>query len=170
MDVTAKRSSIVFLAALLLQFAHFIEHIAQFYQHAVLNFSIKESRGILFFADLEWNHFTFNLLYFLLLAYPCFKMRYFEKKSVVGPKNQFFRILFLSGFYLQGYHVLEHAARIGQTLQSNCTPCPGLLGWYIDGIYLHFYINLITLALPLAAFVGLKTYRNLYPQKTAVSV
>jgi hypothetical protein len=156
------KGSVVLLAALALQGGHYIEHLAQYYQHAFLYLSIKESHGILFFADLEWNHFVFNLLYFVLVAYAAVKMEFFTARAFQGMRNAIYRNIFLGGVLLQGYHVLEHSGRIGQHLQTGCTPCPGFLGWYFDGIYLHFTYNSLTLFLPLIAFFGLGIHRQLW--------
>lgn len=131
--------------ALFIQVLHWIEHLAQVYQHWWLSLTIKESHGILFFLDLEWNHFVFNAAYFLLLAVIWFLLR--RKVSHVA-------ISFLAaGTLVQGYHLIEHVVRIWQHIQIACEPCKGILGWYIDGVYLHFAFNTIVLALPLITFV-----------------
>lgn len=59
------------------------------------------------------------------------------------------------GFLLQGYHVVEHTVRMGQFFQLGCTPCPGILGWYVDLVYLHFTTNTATWLLPLAIIPAL---------------
>jgi hypothetical protein len=148
----AAKALILLLAALALQTLHEVEHLAQFYQHWWLGLGGQEAHGILFFLDVEWNHFLFNLVYFLLLAaiyfwlisYPELAALRRERSGRLG-----FR-LFALGFLLQGYHVVEHTVRIGQLFQLGCTPCPGILGWYIDLVYLHFTINTATLLLPAA--------------------
>ena len=150
----------VFTVALVLQSGHMVEHVAQLYQHAVLWWPIKESHGILFFADLEWNHFIFNTTYFLLLAYFAVQAHIFHKRN---GTNQWARYAFLAGFYVQGYHVIEHASRIGQHLQTGCSPCPGILAWTIDGIWLHFAFNSFTLALPAVSFFALGLHRQVLP-------
>ena len=152
MEKTYSRFGIaVFTITLLWQGGHYIEHLAQMYQHVFLRWPIKESHGLLFFADLEWNHFLFNFSYFLLLVTIFISLRFFDR-SMFASVAQWPRYLFLLGFSFQGYHVLEHAARIGQHLQTGCSPCPGFLGWYFNGIYLHFVYNSTVLILPACAF------------------
>jgi len=141
-----------FAATLLVQFLHYIEHLAQVYQHWWLSLPIKESKGILFFLDLEWNHFVFNFAYLVLLVvFFWFLLRKVSSRAVM-------RFL-IAGTLIQGYHSIEHAIRIWQHIQTACEPCKGILGWYIDGVYLHFAFNTLVLALPLVAFILLAQKR-----------
>jgi len=148
----AANVAVVLLVALVLQSLHEIEHIAQFYQHWWLGLGAQEAHGILFFLDVEWNHFIFNAVYFFLLAVIFFFLLFYpEFRSI--RQQRIGRIafgFFVFGFLLQGYHVIEHTVRMGQFFQLGCTPCPGILGWYIDLVYLHFTINSATLLLPAA--------------------
>ena len=139
---------LIYLGALLVQFFHWIEHIVQVYQHWWIGLSIKESQGILFFLDLEWNHLIFNALYFILLIIVWQKTRHLASFG----KDNVAKYALGGGLLLQGYHVIEHMIRIVQYFQTGCTPCKGLLGWYIDGVYLHFIFNTFVLVLPLIAF------------------
>ena len=143
-----KFTTITFLVALIIQFFHWIEHVAQVYQHWWLGLSIKESHGILFFLDLEWNHLIFNTLYFVLLMIVWQKIRH----STSFGGNNFAKYILGGGVLIQGYHTIEHLVRIVQYFKIGCTPCRGILGWYIDGVYLHFAFNTIVLVLPLIAF------------------
>lgn len=131
--------------ALVIQGFHWVEHLAQVYQHWWLSLPIKESRGILFFLDLEWNHFVFNSVYLLLLVVAWFFLQGKVSRVVI----KFLAV----GTLVQGYHLVEHAVRIWQHIQTACEPCRGILGWYVDGIYLHFAFNTFVLALPLIAFI-----------------
>lgn len=158
--LSKKRVAIIFLAALILQGFHMVEHFTQVYQFLVLRMPAFEAHGLLFFLDLEWNHFSFNLLYFLLLAYVYTGYKFYDRKEFAG-RNPIPRYAFLAGFFIQGYHVIEHSARIGQFLQSGCTPCEGILGWFFNGILLHFTLNSITWALPMIAFFAYGLYKDL---------
>ena len=130
-----------------------VEHVAQVYQHAVLGLSIAASHGILFFLDLEWNHMIFNALYFVLLAVVFVKCRFYETHGAVGEKP-LACIAFYAGFLIQGYHVIEHSVRMVQFFQRGCTPCPGILGYLFDGVYLHAAFNTLVYVLPLIAFLS----------------
>lgn len=135
----------ILVLALLIQGFHWIEHLAQVYQHWWLSLPIKESKGILFFLDLEWNHLIFNFVYLLPLAAAWFLLRGKVSRTAIW---------FLAvGVLVQSYHVIEHVVRIWQHLQTACEPCKGVLGWYIDGVYLHFAFNTLVLTLPLTAFI-----------------
>lgn len=155
-DYFPSRAAKIFLLALFLQSGHMVEHVAQLYQHMFLRLPIQESHGILFFLDLEWNHFLFNLGYFLLLGYVLLA---FVASGIGKVTSKFWMSCFYVGLAVQGYHVIEHSSRIGQFFQTGCTPCPGILAWRFDGIYLHFIFNSVTLILPLLAFLYL-TFRR----------
>lgn len=131
--------------ALVIQGFHWIEHLAQVYQHGWLSLPIKESRGILFFLDLEWNHFVFNSAYLVLLVAAWFLLRRISSRVAT-------RFLVV-GVFIQSYHLIEHIVRVQQHIQTACEPCKGILGWYVDGVYLHFTFNTLVLALPLVAFI-----------------
>lgn len=131
--------------ALAIQGFHWIEHFAQVYQHWWLSLPIKESKGILFFLDLEWNHFVFNFIYLLLLVAVWFLLRRKVSRTVIW--------FLATGTLIQGYHLIEHTVRIWQHIQTACEPCKGILGWYIDGVYLHFTFNTLVFVLPLAVFI-----------------
>ena len=143
-----KFTLLIFLGALAIQFFHWIEHIAQVYQHMWLALSIKESRGILFFLDLEWNHLIFNALYLVLLIIVWQRAR----GSAHFGGNNLAKYTLGGGMLIQGYHTIEHIVRIAQYFRTGCAPCKGILGWYIDGVYLHFTFNTFVLVLPLIAF------------------
>lgn len=130
--------------ALIVQGLHWVEHLAQAYQHWWLALPIKESRGILFFLDLEWNHFIFNAVYLLLLVAAWLSLR--EKVSRVAIQ------FCVVGALVQGYHLIEHIVRMRQHIQTACEPCKGILGQYIDGVYLHFTFNTFVFVFPLIAF------------------
>lgn len=141
---------VLLLSALLLQTFHEMEHIAQFYQRWWLGVGPQEAHGILFFLDVEWNHFIFNALYFPLLAVILFFLLFYpEFRSMRQRRMGRIELgFFVLAFLLQGYHVIEHTVRMGQFFRLGCTPCPGILGWYFDLVYLHFAINTVTWLLP----------------------
>jgi hypothetical protein len=140
------------------------EHFAQLYEHLPapigLGWSIKASAGIVYFLNLEWNHFLFNLLYLLLLGYVFVAFRFYSKDSNARePRWAFWA--FSIAFFVQIYHAFEHTVRINQFLTTGCTPCKGVLGNYFDGIYLHFAFNSFVYFLPLLAFLGYGFHRRI---------
>lgn len=145
--------TLVFTGAMLYQMVHVVEHVAQVYQHWWLGLSLHEAHGILFFFDLEWNHFTFNTIYWILLWTVFLAGCFFRKNSAARQKPLIFYAFIFGGLLTQTYHQIEHFTRIYQHLLTlNCQPCPGILGWHVDGVYLHFFLNVVVLILPLVAF------------------
>ncbi len=144
--------AVLLLSGLLFQTLHEVEHIAQFYQRWWLGAGPQEAHGILFFLDVEWNHFIFNAVYFPMLAVALFFLLFHPqfrslRQQRIGRIGLGFFVL---GFLIQGYHVVEHTVRMAQFFQLGCTPCPGILGWYLDLVYLHFVLNTATWLLPVA--------------------
>lgn len=144
--------------ALIVQFFHYTEHLVQVYQHWWQGLPIKESGGILYFLNLEWNHLIFNGTYLALLGLA-FIAYVIIKKGSSSLLSSFRVTLFLTGItiLIQGYHVIEHVVRVNMHIKTGCEPCPGILGKVVDGIYLHFTFNTIVFFLPLiAAFILLR--------------
>lgn len=155
----------IFAAALIGQTFHMIEHAAQVYQHAILGLSISESHGILFFLDLEWNHLIFNALYVGLLAVVFFQCRFYQTSGAVSERR-LACLAFNAGFLVQGYHTIEHSVRMIQLFQVGCTPCPGILGRFFDGVYLHAVFNSLVYLLPLIAFFAYGFHSKFFGEKS----
>ncbi|MEM0445236.1 MAG: hypothetical protein QXY54_04655 [Nitrososphaerota archaeon] len=128
------------LTAFVAQTLHMFEHSVQMYQHVVLGLPTKLSNGLLFFLDLEWNHFFFNTIYLLLLSIVLARMRVWE--SLGWHDSKLLPTLFLGGFLIQSYHVVEHTARLYEFLTTGCTPCTGIIGGFFNMVHLHFFLNL----------------------------
>lgn len=160
-ETTKPWITILFSVAVLYQITHWIEHVAKAYQHWWLGISLLEARGILFFFDLEWNHFVFNTLYWAALLAVFFAGRFFKKESLARQKPLVFYGFLGGGLFLQSYHQVEHLVRIIQHVALNCQPCPGILGWYFDEIYLHFILNSVALVFPLIAFFAYGYFKRL---------
>ncbi|MDP3727514.1 MAG: hypothetical protein Q8R35_02645 [bacterium] len=150
---TSQWMAFAFAAAVAYQVLHWIEHLAQFYQHWWLGISLLQAHGIIFFFDLEWNHFTFNTLYWIGLIVVFFGAGLHRAASPARGRPLVFWGFILGGIALQSYHEVEHFAKIYQHLTVGCEPCPGILGYYLDGVYLHFALNTLVLIFPLAAFL-----------------
>ena len=146
-----KWPSLVFAGALTYQAAHLVEHLAQVYQHGWLGLPILQSHGILFFMDLEWNHFIFTTLYFITLAIVFFGARLWRYRFSPAGSLPFWGFL-VGGLGLEAYHHFEHINRIAQHITSGCQPCPGILGRYVDLIYLHFTFNALAFVFSVIVF------------------
>ncbi len=160
-QVLPKWVVIVFGASLAYQILHWVEHAAQAYQHAWLGLSILRSHGIVFFLDLEWNHFVFNTLYWAGLGVVLFGAWRWWRGAARRTNPFAFWGFLIGGLGMQTYHQVEHTMRMIQHLQVGCEPCPGILGWYLDGVWLHFSLNTVVLAFPLLAFVAYGFHRKL---------
>lgn len=137
---------------LLVQFFHYTEHLVQVYQHWWQELPIKASKGILYFLDLEWNHLIFNAAYLILLGlvWIAYKKMHREEATLLLSFRTALSLIGITVF-IQSYHVIEHIIRVGMHLQIGCEPCPGILGRFVDGIYLHFAFNTVVFFLPLIA-------------------
>lgn len=148
------------------QIFHQGEHVAQVYQFWHLGRSAAESAGILWFANIEWNHFIFNAGYYVLLVTFIWSMLRGMNRASIRPDTVGMSLI--AGFLLiQGWHLLEHTVRIISHLSKGCEPCPGILdrmfGWGL--IYLHFWLNQFALALPASIFVHFGFYRRYIPHR-----
>lgn len=144
----------VFSLGLFYQGLHYLEHLAQLYQHAVLNVSILHAHGILFFLDLEWNHFIFNFFYFFVLITLLWAV-WKDNRRHYGRVWTLFSILLSVGVTVAAWHAIEHAVRISQHLASGCEPCLGIVGQYVDVVYLHTVYNSLVFVVPLLSyFIG----------------
>lgn len=158
-------ASILLILAIILQAFHDIEHFAQMYQRIWLKLNPQMAGGILFFLNVEWNHYLFNTGYFIILIlvfYFLISDSSLFHSLVKSGRGRIIMGSFIFGFVFQGYHVLEHTIRMGQYYLINCSPCPGILGHYFDLAYLHFTFNMITTIFPalliLLLWQKVKTY------------
>lgn len=142
----------LFVLVVAYQVFHHIEHIAQVYQYVFVGLPALESAGILWFFNIEWNHFVFNAGYFIGLAVVLLavmgilrRKRSLEKTSLA---------LIMAALAVQGWHFLEHIVRIAKHMITGCEPCGGILdtlfGWGL--IHLHFVFNTLALLLTVTAF------------------
>ncbi len=149
---------------------HESEHVAQVLQKDALarNCARGDCRGLLgFIFDLEWIHFVYNAsilaaLVVLLVSYRLWERRWRD----VAP---LWTLFLLTGIAVQGYHVVEHTAKIVQwTSNGHVAPTPGLLGKPLGPphgqnfslIELHFAFNTVVFVLVLAGFFGLGIHRH----------
>ena len=150
-------ASQIFAGALALQLFHQLEHVVQVAQAKV--FGIKPAHGILgSLVDLEWVHFVYNNgLYILLFVATVVVLRDHRIRPPVGW-------LWLGAtLAVQTYHVFEHVVKIAQHITTGADPAPGILGFVIDLVWLHFSINLAVTICMIGAFFGLGMYRELRP-------
>ena len=140
------------------QLMHDVEHAWQVYEHSAKGLPAAESQGLLFFIpDLEWNHLVFAAVYLVALATLFAFLVRRDARTQLGTR--WFGTMGLAylavGIGVQSYHAVEHIVRIVQFYQTGCTPCAGILGQRIDGVYLHFGFNMVVTILPAAMLIPL---------------
>jgi hypothetical protein len=130
----------LFTFALILQFSHFLEHLIQVYQRAVLNIDTLHSHGVLFFFDTELVHAAFNTGYgiALIVVFLAIGLHRRASRILVGTGIW---ALFVALIALESWHVVEHIVRVSQHLVSGCQPCRGIFGQVTDVVYLHTFYN-----------------------------
>jgi hypothetical protein len=156
-------ASYIFAFALALQLFHQLEHFVQVAQAKFLG--IKPAHGILgSVVDLEWVHFVYNsgLLILLLLA----TVAVLRDRRVRPPVGWLFLGATLA---VQTYHQLEHVAKIVQHVQTGADPAPGILGFVIDLVWLHFTINAVVTVCMIGAFYSLGLYQEVLPAGRAAA-
>jgi len=134
------------IALLIVQTFHMIEHVAQVLQKFFLGQS--EAHGLLgTIFDFEWVHFVFNgsLEFALVLIFIWWRRArgYQLPLSLRGAVG------------LQGYHVVEHVVKMYQYYFTGFPdPTKGILGFVFPVIWVHFWMNLVVLALIVVLVVG----------------
>ena len=155
-------ASFVMMLGLLYQMVHHLEHVSQIFQYWYLGLRPGFSKGLLFFLDLEWNHFIFDSGYFFLMGFAAWA---FAAMWRAGGKalGWFGGGLLLTGFLTQGWHAVEHTVRLTRHISEGCDPCRGLVdawtGWHL--IPLHFWYNVFALTIPLMAFFYFRMDRKI---------
>jgi hypothetical protein len=147
-----------FVILLAIQGFHLVEHVTQVVQRYLLG--IPNGAGILgSVADIEPVHFLYNAGYFALLVLVCVQLGLVRD----GPDRVGRLVFALLVFTLlfQGYHVVEHVAKLIQYLQlgmQNGTggilgTGPGALAPLFPVPLLHLGYNLIAYLPVVLAFV-----------------
>jgi hypothetical protein len=153
-------AAFVMLIGLIFQGAHHYEHVSQIFQWWYLGQHSSVSKGIIFFLDLEWNHFIFDGLYFFVLLGACaaFMRRWNERGHQL---DQMTLGLIIATLGLQGWHAIEHTYRIVKHVRTGCEPCSGIAdtAFNVPLIPLHFWFNVFAFTFPLVLFYWLRMDR-----------
>lgn len=133
---------VAFLGVLLVQSFHMFEHALQVYR---VHVDLVPSRGGLAGpgVDVEWVHLAYNgaLMLFLVVA---------AKQWHRWPG----RTPLVAAVLIEGWHTLEHVAKVVQHVVTGAKVNPGLVGGYFDLVWFHFTLNLAVYALCLIATAG----------------
>lgn len=143
--------------ALVYQMFHHYEHVSQIYQWWYLGQHKSVSKGVVFFLDLEWNHFIFDSGLFIAM---CISTYLFLKgwKAAGHTLDRTTKWLIRLMIVVQGWHAVEHTYRIIKHVNEGCEPCSGIADqvFQVPLIPLHFWFNVLAMTLPLMLFVWLR--------------
>jgi Right handed beta helix region len=165
-----QRLDLAFFGVVAIMAAHQGEHVAQVVQKdGAAENCPRDCRGLLGDVfDIEEVHFAYNTLLFVALAalWLAYGMWRAEWRRRVVPW-----VALTGGIFLvQGYHVIEHVAKIEQWLSNgHVSPTPGLLGKLLDPphrqnfslVELHFVLNTAVFVCVLVGYFGFRLYRGL---------
>lgn len=146
----------LFLAVVIVQGFHVVEHIIQLIQVYLLDIPDDDAFGLLglvFHPDgtEEWLHLGFNVLYASALyglVVPLWRL------VGRGVPLWSFAVFAFAGVGLETWHVVEHIVIISNVIQNSGCPCPGI-GDRVLGVtdtQLHFVYNAIAYAATVTAF------------------
>ncbi len=140
----------VFLALVLLQGFHTLEHVVQVVQRWALG--IPNGNGLLgSLADIEPLHFAYNTLYLALLAATYLLL----DLDVDGPRRHGRLVFGLLTFALafQAWHEVEHVVKLKQYFALGVNGTGGIFGQGPGAVAPRFPIPLLHLAYNLTAYV-----------------
>lgn len=126
----------VLAAGLVVQSFHMLEHVVQAWRVYVDG---VPSRGSLVgsVADTEWVHFIYNAAVLVLFGAVLRLRREWRPPGRARAGD----VTIAAGCALQGYHVIEHAAKVIQHVTTGDKVNPGLIGGEVDLVWFHFGIN-----------------------------
>ncbi|MGH9183103.1 MAG: right-handed parallel beta-helix repeat-containing protein, partial [Acidimicrobiales bacterium] len=102
-------------------------------------------------ADTEWVHLAFNLVVLAFLALTWRAAR--RPRLLVGPGAAWLA----AAIAVQGYHVVEHVAKVAQHELGGVATAPGLVGARVGLAWFHLGVNLavtVGTAVVVAALLG----------------
>jgi hypothetical protein len=165
-----QRLDLAFFGVVAIMAAHQGEHVAQVVQKdGAAENCPRDCRGLLGSVfDIEEVHLAYNTLLFVALAalWLAYGMWRSEWRRRLVPWVS----LTIGIFVIQGYHVVEHVAKIEQWLSNgHVSPTPGLLGQLLDPphrqnfslVELHFVFNTAVFVCVLVGYFGYRLYRGL---------
>ena len=165
-----QRLDLAFFGVVAIMAAHQGEHVAQVVQKdGAAENCPRDCRGLLGSVfDIEEVHLAYNVLLFAALGALWFAYRMWQPE---WRRRRVPWVALTAGiFVIQGYHVVEHVAKIEQWLSNgHVSPTPGLLGQLLDAphrqnfslIELHFVFNTAVFVFVLIGYFGFRLYRGL---------
>ena len=154
----------MFVATVVIQTLHMVEHVAQVFQKFVLDYSY--AHGLVGSFDLEQVHFTFNLMYLGALIYVTLGWLNFGRR--VCRHEKMLGAMLIATVAVQGYHMVEHSARLIQFLNTGLQGTPGLLGANFDGVVFHAVMNTVVYLPAVVVFACSGMHRQIFKRDYTV--
>ena len=111
-------------------------------------------------------HFTFNLLYLGALIYVTLGWLNFGRR--VCRHEKMLGAMLIATVAVQGYHMVEHSARLIQFLNTGLQGTPGLLGANFDGVVFHAVMNTAVYLPAVVVFVCSGMHRQIFKRDYSV--
>jgi hypothetical protein len=127
----------LFALTIIIQAIHMVEHVAQVVQKFVLH--IAPAHGLIGRLDLEQVHFAFNLLYLTLLVVVMVGWFYYGRQLCNNRK--LLSAMLVGTVLVQSYHMVEHAVKLVQFLETMMQGTPGIVGAHFDPVIFHALMN-----------------------------
>ena len=156
----------MFVATVVIQTLHMVEHVAQVFQKFVLDFPY--AHGLIGSLDLEQVHFTFNLMYLGALIYVTLGWLNFGSRVCRYGQEKMLGALLIATVVVQGYHMVEHSARLVQFLNTGLQGTPGLLGGQFDGVVFHAAMNTVVYLPAVVVFVCSGMHKQIFKRDYSV--
>lgn len=154
------RASLAFLFLVALQGMHEMEHVVQVIQRYVLG--NPKGAGILgTWVDVEPVHFAYNVAFLSLILLAYFMggfYKYWNSRRLI-PMIAFWFMSFALVF--EAYHMVEHIFKIVQFIESGRNGTPGILGHFVNLVWLHFSYNTIAFVPLMVVFFIDGYYRSI---------
>lgn len=146
---TTEPAAFAFLAVVLLQGFHELEHVVQVVQRFV--FGNPSGAGIVgTWIDIEPVHLVYNGV-FLALIGLCFLAGRFTSPLVRHHPAAFGLMAF--ALASESYHFIEHIFKMAQFIQTGVNGTPGILGHLFNLVLLHFFYNTVAYVPLVAVFI-----------------
>jgi hypothetical protein len=150
--LTRDAVALLFLEMMILQGVHEMEHIVQVVQRTILG--IGNGAGMLGSVfDVEPVHMVYNVLFLILIGAVYAGCR--RDRSVIPANPQAVMRLLQVSFVFQIWHSVEHVVKMYQYIETGLNGTPGILGYWIPVVFLHFgYNTLLYVPIVVAFFMG----------------
>lgn len=146
----------VFLALVIVQGVHVVEHVIQLVQIYLFGVPEDDALGLLgyvfeFQGTEEWLHLGFNAVY---LAALYFLVAPLARATRRGLPTWAFLVFLVGGVGIETWHEVEHLVITSNVVRNGGCPCPGILDVRlgVGDAVLHFFYNAVTYAAALTPF------------------